>query len=66
MAFIVDQQSSFKHFCKICKKGFGCGRALGRNMRAHGIGDETGHLDDDYPESDWEGMCRRAASGCTR
>ncbi|CAL9006720.1 unnamed protein product [Prunus brigantina] len=53
MALIVDQQSSFKHFCKICKKGFGCGRALGGHMRAHGIGDE-GHIDDDDPPSDWE------------
>lgn len=54
MALIVDQQSNFKHFCKICKKGFGCGRALGGHMRAHGIGDETGHIDDDDPASDWE------------
>lgn len=51
---IVDQQSNFKHFCKICKKGFGCGRALGGHMRAHGIGDESGTMDDDDPESDWE------------
>ncbi|KAK2433076.1 hypothetical protein QL285_018383 [Trifolium repens] len=55
MALIVDQQSNFKHFCKICKKGFGCGRALGGHMRAHGIGDETGQMDDDDPASDWEG-----------
>lgn len=54
MALIVDQQSNFKHFCKICKKGFGCGRALGGHMRAHGIGDETGQMDDDDPASDWE------------
>ncbi|KAJ8748958.1 hypothetical protein K2173_013396 [Erythroxylum novogranatense] len=54
MALIVDQQSEFKHFCKICKKGFGCGRALGGHMRAHGIGDETGHMDDEDPASDWE------------
>ncbi|XVE76917.1 hypothetical protein DITRI_Ditri13aG0018900 [Diplodiscus trichospermus] len=54
MALIVDQQSNFKHFCKICKKGFGCGRALGGHMRAHGIGDESGHIDDDDPASDWE------------
>ncbi|GMI69690.1 hypothetical protein HRI_000638300 [Hibiscus trionum] len=47
MAFVVDQQSNFKHFCKICNKGFGCGRALGGHMRAHGIGD-------DDPASDWE------------
>ncbi|WJX43348.1 hypothetical protein P8452_30465 [Trifolium repens] len=55
MALIVDQQSNFKHFCKICKKGFGCGRALGGHMRAHGIGDETGQMDGDDPASDWEG-----------
>uniref|UniRef100_A0A5B7C9U2 Putative zinc finger protein ZAT1 n=1 Tax=Davidia involucrata TaxID=16924 RepID=A0A5B7C9U2_DAVIN len=55
MAFMVDQQSNFKHFCKICKKGFMCGRALGGHMRAHGIGDESGNLDDDEdPASDWE------------
>ncbi|MBA0704459.1 hypothetical protein Golax_016713 [Gossypium laxum] len=54
MAFIVDQQSNFKHFCRICNKGFGCGRALGGHMRAHGIGDESGHIDGDDPASDWE------------
>ncbi|KAF7825319.1 zinc finger protein ZAT1-like [Senna tora] len=56
MALIVDHQSNLKHFCKICKKGFGCGRALGGHMRAHGIGDESGAMDDDEddPASDWE------------
>ncbi|XP_050238720.1 zinc finger protein ZAT9-like [Mercurialis annua] len=56
MALIVEQQpNNYKHFCKICKKGFGCGRALGGHMRAHGIGDEGIQLDDDDPASDWEG-----------
>lgn len=55
MAFMVDdQQPNFKHFCKICKKGFMCGRALGGHMRAHGLSDEGGILDDEDPESDWE------------
>ncbi|XP_062076226.1 uncharacterized protein LOC133780596 [Humulus lupulus] len=56
MALIVDhqQQTNLKHFCRICKKGFGCGRALGGHMRAHGIGDESGHLDEDDAASDWE------------
>ncbi|KAJ6955152.1 zinc finger protein ZAT9-like [Populus alba x Populus x berolinensis] len=54
MALLVDQQSNFKHFCKICKKGFMCGRALGGHMRAHGIGDENGNVDDEDPASDWE------------
>ncbi|KAJ0682461.1 putative transcription factor C2H2 family [Helianthus annuus] len=44
----------FKHFCRICKKGFMCGRALGGHMRAHGIGDDTANLDDEDPPSDWE------------
>lgn len=55
MALIVDQQqANFKHFCRICKKGFGCGRALGGHMRAHGIGDESAHIDDEDQASDWE------------
>ncbi|XP_024989145.1 zinc finger protein ZAT4-like [Cynara cardunculus var. scolymus] len=54
MASADDQQTNFKHFCRICKKGFMCGRALGGHMRAHGIGDDTGNLDDEDPVSDWE------------
>ncbi|KAG9452311.1 hypothetical protein H6P81_005215 [Aristolochia fimbriata] len=54
MAVSMDQQPNFKFFCRICKKGFGCGRALGGHMRAHGIGDESGHMDDDDQVSDWE------------
>lgn len=46
----------FKHHCKVCKKGFMCGRALGGHMRAHGIADVDGlsveedMLDDDDSE----------------
>ncbi|MCL7023402.1 hypothetical protein MKW94_024379 [Papaver nudicaule] len=65
MTTIVDQhqqqQEVFKHYCKICKKGFGCGRALGGHMRAHGIGDDHVNIedeedeeDDEDVESDWE------------
>ncbi|KAI9110900.1 hypothetical protein K1719_018020 [Acacia pycnantha] len=56
MALTVNQKEpNLKHFCKICKKGFGCGRALGGHMRAHGIGDESWNLDDDEDAaSDWE------------
>ncbi|RZC69201.1 hypothetical protein C5167_032306 [Papaver somniferum] len=52
MAVVVDQQPKFKHFCRICKKGFGCGRALGGHMRAHGIGDENIILDDEDTSND--------------
>ncbi|XP_077234364.1 zinc finger protein ZAT9-like [Tasmannia lanceolata] len=54
VSVVMDQPQSFKHFCRICKKGFGCGRALGGHMRAHGLGDETGRMDDDDPASEWE------------
>ncbi|XP_042504082.1 zinc finger protein ZAT4-like [Macadamia integrifolia] len=55
LALVVDQQPSFKYYCRICKKGFGCGRALGGHMRAHGIGDsETGNINDEDRASDWE------------
>lgn len=51
-----DHHPTFKHYCRVCKKGFMCGRALGGHMRAHGIGDETAALDDDDDDnaSDWE------------
>ncbi|KAM7508800.1 hypothetical protein LguiA_019253 [Lonicera macranthoides] len=54
MAYTEDQQPNFKHFCRICRKGFMCGRALGGHMRAHGIGDESGNVDDEDQVSDWE------------
>ena len=52
MSLIVDQDSNFKHFCKICEKGFMCGRALGGHMRTHGTGDEIESLDNDWEEKD--------------
>ncbi|XP_058221638.1 zinc finger protein ZAT4-like [Rhododendron vialii] len=54
MADQNDQQTNFKHFCRVCKKGFMCGRALGGHMRAHGIGDESGNADEEDQTSDWE------------
>ncbi|KAK4379430.1 hypothetical protein RND71_001292 [Anisodus tanguticus] len=50
-----EQKPTFKHYCKVCKKGFMCGRALGGHMRAHGIRYESANVDDDDDEaSDWE------------
>ncbi|XP_055815037.1 zinc finger protein ZAT4-like [Solanum dulcamara] len=56
-----EQKPNFKHYCRVCKKGFICGRALGGHMRAHGIGDERANKvddddddDDDDEASDWE------------
>lgn len=54
MDCVDDQQPSFKHHCRVCKKGFMCGRALGGHMRAHGIGDENAYHDDDDHMNNWE------------
>ncbi|XP_020401721.1 uncharacterized protein [Zea mays] len=38
----------YKHFCRVCNKGFTCGSALGGHMRAHGASDVDGFgVDDD-------------------
>jgi hypothetical protein len=31
---------AYKHQCKVCKKGFMCGRALGGHMRAHSVAED--------------------------
>ncbi|PKA46465.1 Zinc finger protein ZAT3 [Apostasia shenzhenica] len=66
MALVMDRQrqqqqqqqkqsATHKHHCRICRKGFGCGRALGGHMRAHGINDEpVADSDDDQSGGDWE------------
>ncbi|XP_039818704.1 uncharacterized protein LOC120681258 [Panicum virgatum] len=41
------QPPEFKHFCRVCNKGFTCGSALGGHMRAHGASDVDGFGADD-------------------
>ena len=44
---------AYKHRCRVCKKGFMCGRALGGHMRAHGVTDVDGlSADDDALDDD--------------
>uniref|UniRef100_A0A0D9VJ48 C2H2-type domain-containing protein n=1 Tax=Leersia perrieri TaxID=77586 RepID=A0A0D9VJ48_9ORYZ len=47
----------YKHHCRVCNKGFMCGRALGGHMRAHGINadadDDT--MDDESLLSPFDG-----------
>ncbi|KAM0869444.1 hypothetical protein ACQ4PT_040653 [Festuca glaucescens] len=39
--------AAYKHFCRVCNKGFTCGSALGGHMRAHAVGDDgLGAADD--------------------
>ncbi|KAJ8467640.1 hypothetical protein OPV22_030192 [Ensete ventricosum] len=63
-----QQQQTYRHYCRICKKGFGCGRALGGHMRAHGIVDDYVADAEDDPSgcSDWDGRMNSAAAGTKR
>ncbi|GLU12158.1 hypothetical protein SLE2022_288600 [Rubroshorea leprosula] len=59
MALVVDPHPGFKYYCRVCKKGFACGRALGGHMRAHGIvsdhDDDLIDEDEDHDHgSDWD------------
>ncbi|XP_042454836.1 uncharacterized protein LOC122038926 [Zingiber officinale] len=66
MAMVIDQrqaeqqqqQQVYKHYCRICKKGFGCGRALGGHMRAHGLIDDaagtSADADDTSGYGEWD------------
>ncbi|XP_062185818.1 uncharacterized protein LOC133889316 [Phragmites australis] len=43
----------YKHFCRVCNKGFTCGSALGGHMRAHSASDVDGFgADDDSPRDE--------------
>ncbi|BAS90394.1 uncharacterized protein [Oryza sativa Japonica Group] len=61
------QASGYKHFCRVCNKGFTCGSALGGHMRAHGVGDGDGlgadDDDDDDDDSLGDEAVRRARGG---
>lgn len=54
MACTEEKPILKQHYCRICNKGFMCGRALGGHMRAHGFEDESGNVDEDDQISDWE------------
>ncbi|URD78484.1 C2H2 zinc finger protein [Musa troglodytarum] len=78
MAMVMDQQQpeqqqAYKHYCRICKKGFGCGRALGGHMRAHGIIDDSvggqADVDDDtsgFGASEWDDKLNNPAAAGTK
>ncbi|CAD6204089.1 unnamed protein product [Miscanthus lutarioriparius] len=39
--------SATRHSCKVCRKGFPCGRSLGGHMRSHSLAEVETALDDD-------------------
>ncbi|CAL5026066.1 unnamed protein product [Urochloa decumbens] len=57
----------YKHFCRVCNKGFTCGSALGGHMRAHGASDVDGYgaaaTDDDSPAGGDELASARCRGG---
>ncbi|RLM73065.1 hypothetical protein C2845_PM15G16980 [Panicum miliaceum] len=54
------QPPEFKHFCRVCSKGFTCGSALGGHMRAHGasVVDGFGADDDSLGDEASASRCR--------
>ncbi|CAL5056730.1 unnamed protein product [Urochloa decumbens] len=66
---------AYKHRCKVCKKGFVCGRALGGHMRAHGVtddddalsgGDDDDAIDGDGDSSEAAGIASAVAAATAR
>ncbi|KAJ1280285.1 hypothetical protein BS78_04G219800 [Paspalum vaginatum] len=47
----------YKHRCRVCRKGFMCGRALGGHMRAHGVVSDGGELSADDDSGGSAGDC---------
>ncbi|KAG0550657.1 hypothetical protein BDA96_01G357300 [Sorghum bicolor] len=43
----VLTSSATRHSCKVCRKGFPCGRSLGGHMRSHSLAEVETALDDD-------------------
>lgn len=43
----VLSSSATRHSCKVCRKGFPCGRSLGGHMRSHSLAEVETALDDD-------------------
>ncbi|KAA8521372.1 hypothetical protein F0562_012066 [Nyssa sinensis] len=53
---MVENIDRIMHYCKICKRGFVCGGALGGHMRAHAAGDVNVGIDhEEHPMSNFMG-----------
>ncbi|XP_066346624.1 zinc finger protein ZAT4-like [Miscanthus floridulus] len=48
----VLTSSATRHSCKVCRKGFPCGRSLGGHMRSHSLAEVETALDDDDGDDD--------------
>ncbi|RCV44282.1 hypothetical protein SETIT_9G361000v2 [Setaria italica] len=60
---VVLSSSATRHSCKVCRKGFPCGRSLGGHMRSHSLAEvETAVEDDAY--NNGEEQQQRRGSDC--
>ncbi|XP_062209305.1 zinc finger protein ZAT4-like [Phragmites australis] len=56
--------SSTRHICKVCRKGFPCGRSLGGHMRSHSLAEvAAADGDTDADDDDEERQERRGTNG---
>ncbi|WVZ86652.1 hypothetical protein U9M48_033403 [Paspalum notatum var. saurae] len=63
---LPGQPPEYKHFCRVCNKGFTCGSALGGHMRAHGASDVVdgfGADDGDSPADEQAASAARCRGG---
>ncbi|KAA8522220.1 hypothetical protein F0562_012893 [Nyssa sinensis] len=64
MAMVVEnvdqKQPRVVHYCKICKRGFGCGGALGGHMRAHVAGDVNVCIDQHPPMNNFHDKAKES------
>lgn len=61
----VLTSSATRHSCKVCRKGFPCGRSLGGHMRSHSLAEVETALDDDDGDDDGgEEHQQRRGFGC--
>ncbi|KAL3499610.1 hypothetical protein ACH5RR_038703 [Cinchona calisaya] len=60
------QEPIFKHFCRVCKRGFGCAGALGGHMRSHAVGDVRIHQPSHDQEIGMSNFMRGKTEGGTK
>ncbi|CAL4914986.1 unnamed protein product [Urochloa decumbens] len=61
----VLSSSATRHSCKVCRKGFPCGRSLGGHMRSHSLAEVETAVEDDADENGDEEQRRRASDFVT-
>ncbi|RLN43457.1 zinc finger protein ZAT4-like [Panicum miliaceum] len=61
---VVLSSSATRHSCKVCRKGFPCGRSLGGHMRSHSLAEVETAVEDDGDDNGEEQQQQRRGSDC--